>query len=83
MFFTGLTAYVAPNLLVTKPVDEWQREYGLGELVTTTLRKRSAPLKENIQANNSLLDALQRHGKIQRIGGGEPIYWPIAFRDKE
>jgi hypothetical protein len=45
----------------------------LSEIVTTTLRSRSAKLSDNVSENNALLKRLKARGKLKLIGGGRTI----------
>jgi len=53
----------------------------LGEIVTTTLRKRSGEFKDNVSNNNALLSRLREKGKMRTIDGGRTIVEELDFAE--
>lgn len=53
----------------------------LGEIVTTTLRKRSKEFKDNVSNNNALLTRLREKGKMRTIDGGRSIVEELDFAE--
>jgi hypothetical protein len=53
----------------------------LSEIVTTTLRSRSAKLADNVSENNALLKRLKARGKLKLIGGGRTIVRELDYAE--
>lgn len=54
---------------------------GLSELVTTTLRNRSAEIADNVTDNNPLLMRLKARGKVKPVSGGRTIVEPLTYAE--
>lgn len=53
----------------------------LGEIVTTTLRKRSGTLRDNTTKNNALLRRLQDKDRIKTVDGGRTIVEEMDYAE--
>lgn len=53
----------------------------LSEIVTTTLRNRSAEIADNVSDNNPLLMRLKQRGKQKPVSGGRTIVEPIEYAE--
>lgn len=53
------------------------------DIVSTTLRHRSASLADNVTANNALLARLKKKGKLRLVGGGQEIVEPLAYQENQ
>lgn len=53
----------------------------LDEITTTTLRKRSKKLADNVSDNTALLNRLKAKGKIRPVSGGRTILEEIAYAE--
>jgi hypothetical protein len=51
----------------------------LSEIVTTTLRKRSGRLADNVTRNNALLNRLREKGKVKTASGGRTIIQELEY----
>src|SRR6185312_4101051 len=51
----------------------------LNEIVTTTLRKRSGKLADNITNNNALLARMKKKGSIETVSGGRTILQELEY----
>ena len=56
-------------------------EPNLSELVTTTLRKRSSIIADNVSRNNALLSRLQSNGNVKPADGGRTIVQPLIHTE--
>lgn len=56
-------------------------EPNLTELVTTTLRKRSSVIADNVSRNNALLSRLQARGNVKPADGGRTIVQPLIHTE--
>jgi hypothetical protein len=52
-----------------------------GELLTTTLYKRSAKLSDNMSKNNGLLARLNEKGRKKPFDGGAGILEPLDYAE--
>ena len=52
---------------------------GLSEIVTTTLRNRSAKLADNMLRNNAVWMRLNKRGNVKTFGGGRTITAPLEY----
>ena len=53
----------------------------LSEIVTTTLRNRSAKLADNFTNNNAILYRLSEKGRIKKFRGGRTIVEELAYQE--
>lgn len=53
----------------------------LGELVTTTIQKRSGKLADNVTNSNAVLYQFQKRGRIRTADGGNVIEEEMSFTD--
>lgn len=53
----------------------------LSEIVTTTLRNRSAEIADNVSDNNPLLMRMKQRGKQKPVSGGRTIVEPIEYAE--
>jgi hypothetical protein len=53
----------------------------LDEITTTTLRKRSKKLADNVSQNTALLMRLREKGKVKPVSGGRTIVEEIAYAE--
>ena len=53
----------------------------LSEIVTTTLRNRSASLADNVTKNNALLRELKKRGNVKPFRGGRSIVQEIEYAE--
>lgn len=53
----------------------------VGELITTTIQKRSGKLADNATNNNAVLFQLQKRGRIRTADGGDVIREEMQFTD--
>ena len=53
----------------------------LSELVTTTLRKRSGKLADNVTENNALLNRLKKRGNVKPVDGGRTIVQELEYAE--
>lgn len=53
----------------------------LSEIVTTTMRKRSGMLADNVTQNNAILYRLQERGKIKPVSGGRTIVEELFYQE--
>jgi hypothetical protein len=53
----------------------------LDEITTTTLRKRSKKLADNVSDNTALLSRLKSKGKVKPVSGGRTILEEIAYAE--
>jgi hypothetical protein len=53
----------------------------VGELITTTIQKRSGKLADNVTNNNAILFQLQKRGRIRTADGGDVIREEMSFTD--
>jgi hypothetical protein len=51
----------------------------LNEIVTTTLRKRSGKLADNVTNNNALLARMKKKGSIETVSGGRTIVQELEY----
>lgn len=51
------------------------------ELVTTTLRKRSSIIADNVSRNNALLSRLSSRGNVKTADGGRTIVEPLIHTE--
>lgn len=56
---------------------------GLDEITTTTLRKRSKKLADNVSKNTALLTRLNKKGKMKTVSGGRTIVEEIAYAENQ
>lgn len=54
---------------------------GLSEIVTTTLRKRTGQLADNVTENNALLMRLRKRGKVKPVDGGRTIVQELEYAE--
>ncbi|MCY4608812.1 MAG: phage major capsid protein [bacterium] len=55
----------------------------IGDLVTTTLRHRSAAIADNVSNNNALLMRLKKKKRMSTVEGGTEILEALDFADNE
>jgi len=53
----------------------------LSEIITTTLRKRSGELADNVSNGNALLARLSSKGKVRPVGGGRTIVEELEYAE--
>lgn len=53
----------------------------LTEIVTTTLRNRTAKLADNVTKNNALLYRLRRRGNVKTVSGGRTIVQELEYAE--
>ena len=53
----------------------------IDEITTTTLRKRSKKLADNVSANTALLYKLKKQGKAKPVSGGRTILQEISYAE--
>lgn len=53
----------------------------LDEITTTTLRKRSKKLADNVSDNTALLNRLKSKGKVKPVSGGRTILEELAYSE--
>lgn len=53
----------------------------LSELVTTTLRKRSSVLADNVSENNALLSRMKSRGNVKVVDGGRTLVEPLEYAE--
>jgi hypothetical protein len=53
----------------------------IDEITTTTLRKRSKKLADNVSDNTALLSRLKAKGKVKPVSGGRTILEEIAYNE--
>lgn len=58
-------------------------EPGLTEIITTTGRRRSKVLKDNIKNNNAILLSMEKHGGMRTEPGGRTIVEEILYDEND
>jgi hypothetical protein len=53
----------------------------LSEIITTTLRKRSGELADNVSNSNALLARLSSKGNIRTVSGGRTIVEELEYAE--
>lgn len=54
---------------------------GLSELITSTLRNRTAILKDNYMNNNAVIYMQKKHGGIEYVGGGRTLVEEMFYAE--
>ena len=53
----------------------------LSEITTTTLRNRSGVNADNVAANNGVLNAIKRNGRVRTFDGGRDIVQELSYQE--